>query len=182
MKETRVAYRYAKSLVDLAAEKGVLDQVNSDMQGIESVFKQNHELASVMKNPIVQGDKKSAILKALFESKVNAFTMSLLTLLTKKHREALVFEISSEFQKQYREKMGIKLVEVTTTQPITDDQRANFKSILSSKAKTVELIEKIDESILGGFVLRMDDQQIDESVRAKLHTIKNKFTEQVINY
>jgi len=182
MKETRVAYRYAKSLVDLAAEKGVLDQVNSDMQGIESVFKQNHELASVMKNPIVQGDKKSAILKALFENKVNGFTMSLLTLLTKKHREALVFEISSEFQKQYREKMGIKLVEVTTTQPITDDQRANFKSILSSKAKTVELIEKIDESILGGFVLRMDDQQIDESVRAKLHTIKNKFTEQVINY
>jgi F-type H+-transporting ATPase subunit delta len=182
MKETRVAYRYAKSLVDLAAENGVLDQINSDMQGVESVFKQNHELVAVMKNPIIQGEKKAAILRGLFEGKVNTFTMSLLTLLTKKQRENVVFEISSEFQKQYREKMGIKIVEVTTTNPINDEQRASFKSIMASKASKVELIEKIDESILGGFVLKMDDQQIDESVRTKLLTIKNKFTEQVINY
>lgn len=182
MKETRVAYRYAKSLVDLAAEKGVLDQVNGDMAGIESVFKQNHELASVMKNPIIQTDKKAAILRALFETKVSLITMSLLTLLTNKNRENIVFEISSEFQKQYREKLGIKIVEVTTTQSITDDQRANFKSIMASKANVVELVEKIDESILGGFVLRMDDLQVDESVRTKLQTIKKNFTEQVINY
>lgn len=182
MKETRVAYRYAKSLVDLAAEKGVLDQANSDMKGIESVFKQNHELLAVMRNPIIQGEKKAGILRALFESKVSPFTMSLLALLTKKHRENVVFEISSEFQKQYREKLGIKIVEVTTTHPINDEQRANFKTILSSKASKVELIEKIDESILGGFVLRMDDLQVDETVRTKLHSIKNKFTQQVINY
>ncbi|ABG57474.1 ATP synthase F1 subunit delta [Cytophaga hutchinsonii] len=182
MKETRVAYRYAKSLIDLAAENGVLDRVNADMAGIESVFKQNHQLVAVMKNPIVQGDKKHAILEALFGGKVDNFTMSLLSLLTKKHREAVVFEISSEFQRQYREKMGIKIVEVTTTQPITEDQRANFKAIMASKASKVELIEKIDEKILGGFVLKMDDQQIDESVIAKLNKIKNKFTEQVINY
>lgn len=182
MKETRVAYRYAKSLIDLAAENGVLDQVNNDMAGIEFVFKKNHELVAVMKNPIVQGEKKRAILNALFNGKVNNFTLSLLTLLTKKHRESIVFEISSEFQKQYREKMGIKIVEVTTAQAITDDQRSNFKSIMASKATKVELIEKIDEKILGGFVLRMDDQQIDESVASKLTKIKNKFTEQVINY
>ena len=182
MKETRVAYRYAKSLIDLAAENGLLDQVNNDMAGIESVFKQNHQLVAVMKNPIVKGDKKQAILQALFNGKVNPFTLSLLALLTKKHRESVVFEVSTEFQKQYREKMGIKIVEVVTTQPITDDQRANFKSILASKAKKIELIERIDETILGGFVLRMDDEQIDESVVAKLNKIKNKFTEQVINY
>lgn len=182
MKETRVAYRYAKSLVDLAAEKGVLDQVNGDMKGMESVFKQNHELVAVMKNPIIQGEKKAAILCALFESKVSPFTMSLLALLTKKHRENVVFEISSEFQKQYREKLGIKIVEVTTTHPINDEQRANFKSIMASKASIVELIEKLDESILGGFILRMDDLQVDETVRTKLQSIKNKFTQQVINY
>jgi F-type H+-transporting ATPase subunit delta len=182
MKETRVAYRYAKSLVDLAAEKGVLDQVNSDMVGIESVFKQNHELATVMKNPIIQTEKKAAILRTLFGSKVSPFTMSLLALLTTKLRENIVFEVSSEFQKQYREKLGIKIVEVTTTQSITDDQRKNFKSIMASKANVVELVEKIDESILGGFVLRMDDLQVDESVRTKLQTIKKNFTEQVINY
>ncbi len=182
MKETRVAYRYAKSLIDLAAENGVLDQVNADMTGIVAVFKQNSQLAAVMKNPIVQGEKKQAILEALFNGKVNTFTMSLLSLLTKKYREAVVFEIATEFQKLYREKMGIKVVEVTTTQPISDDQRANFKRIMASKAAKVELVEKIDEKILGGFVLRMDDQQIDESVATKLNKIKNKFTEQVINY
>jgi F-type H+-transporting ATPase subunit delta len=182
MKETRVAYRYAKSLVDLAAENGVLDQVNTDMKGIESVFKQNHELATIMKNPIVQGDKKAAILTSIFQNKVNAFTMSLMDLLVRKHRENIMFEIASEFQKQYREIKGIKIVEVTTTHAINDEQRTNFKTIMASKANKVELVEKIDEAILGGFVLRMDDQQVDESVRTKLHTIKNKFTEQVINY
>ncbi|MBC7449943.1 MAG: ATP synthase F1 subunit delta [Cytophagales bacterium] len=182
MKETRVAYRYAKSLVDLAAEKGLLDQVNADMTFIERVCVQNRTLVLAMKNPIIHVDKKEAILQSIFGGRVNEFTMSLLKLLTKKHRENVVFEIAMEFQRQYREKMGIKLVEVTTTVPLTDDQRTNFRKILASKASSIELIEKLDSSIIGGFILKMDDEQVDESVRAKLNTLKNKFTDQFINY
>lgn len=182
MKETRVAYRYAKSLGDLAAEKGLLEQVNKDMAFIERICTENRALVLAMKNPIIHIDKKEAILQSLFGGRVNEFTLSLLKLLTEKHREAIVFEISKEFQKQYRERMGVKLVEVTTTVPLTDEQRSNFRKILASKAKSIELIEKLDTSIIGGFVLKMDDQQVDESVRTKLSTLKNKFTDQFINY
>jgi len=182
MKETRVAYRYAKSLVSLAAEEGVLDQVNKDMAFIESVCNQNHALVVALKNPVIHTDKKEAILKSLFGSRVSTFTMALLKLITKKHRGPIVFEIAVEFQKQYRENKGIKLVEITTTLALTDDQKNNFRSMLASKAPNMELIEKLDNSILGGFVLKMDDLQIDESIQTKLTKIKNKFKEQVINY
>jgi F-type H+-transporting ATPase subunit delta len=182
MKETRVAYRYAKSLVDLAAEMGVLDQANNDMKFIDSVCTENRALVVAMKNPVVGTDKKEGIIRSLFGGRISEFTLSLLVLLIKKHRGPVLFEVTVEFQRLYREIKGIKQVEVITTLPLSDDQRDGFRSILSNKSRSIELIEKTDESIIGGFVLKMDDLQVDESIRTKLSRIKNKFSEQVINY
>ena len=68
MKGTRSAIRYAKSLLDLAVEKNILDAVRNDMQILDTVIAENHELELMLKSPVVKADKKIAVLKSLFGS------------------------------------------------------------------------------------------------------------------
>lgn len=175
MSEIRVASRYALSLLELAEEKGVLDQVEKDMRYFLSVCDASHEFVVVLKNPIIPHAKKKQILEALFAGKVSEFTLALFTLITHKNREAFLPAIAREFKAQYRVKKGIELAEVTTTYPLSEEQRVQFISLVASKSgKKVELNEKVDASILGGYILTIGDRMIDESIQNKLTRLKSK--------
>ena len=71
MKETRVAMRYAKSLISLAEERQVLEQVKEDMVIIKSVCEENQDFNNMLKSPVVKTDKKSAILKEIFAKELS---------------------------------------------------------------------------------------------------------------
>ena len=176
MKKSRAASRYAKSLLQLAQEKNVLDFVVHDMNLFAKVCEQNRALVSTLGSPIINSDKKLAILKGLFEGKVNPLTLSLFGIIARKGREGELPEIAQEFIVQYRELKGVLTGEVTTPFPISDDLRNQFKGIVSKAyGKEVELKEKVNKDIIGGFVLKVGDKQIDESVKTKLQRLKNKF-------
>ncbi|HVD96684.1 MAG TPA: ATP synthase F1 subunit delta [Cytophagaceae bacterium] len=176
MQESRAASRYAKSLLQLAQEKNVLDYVVHDMSLFAQVCSENHALVSTLRSPIINHDKKLAILKRLFEGKVNPLTFSLFEIISRKNREGELPAIAKEFSAQYREMKGILSGEVTTPFPITDDLRSQFKGIISQAyGKEVELKEKVNKDIIGGFILKVGDKQIDESVKSKLQRLKNKF-------
>ena len=87
-----------------------------------------------------------------------------------------MYEIAKEFATQYREMKGILSGSVTTPFQINDDLRNQFKAIVSKAyGKDIELQEKVDKNIIGGFILKVGDSQIDESVKNKLQRLKNKF-------
>jgi F-type H+-transporting ATPase subunit delta len=176
MSNVRAASRYAKSLLQLAQEKNVLDFVVHDMNLFAKVCDENHALVTTLGSPIINHDKKLTILKKLFEGKVNPLTLSLFEIIVRKNRESHLPQIAKEFKKQYLELKGILSGEVTTPFPISDDLRNQFKGIISkSYGKEVELTEKVNKDIIGGFVLKVGDKQIDESVKSKLQRLKNKF-------
>ncbi|MFN8416645.1 MAG: ATP synthase F1 subunit delta [Cytophagaceae bacterium] len=172
MKEERVAARYAKSLIDLASDMNLLEQVYIDMKGIYKVCKSEPVLVSVMHNPIVSEKKKENILTQLFSGKVQDVTLRLLVLVARKKREAIIKDIAAEFIAQYHEKAGIVKAEVITVSPLTDAQRDNFIAIVGKGGKKVELTETINESIIGGFVLKIGDKQVDQSIKSKLSKLK----------
>ena len=87
MSEYRIASRYAKSLLDLAVEKGQLEEVNKDMLMFSNLVKENRDLLLMLKSPIVTHDKKLAVLNQIFEGKVNDLTLAILRILTRKQRE-----------------------------------------------------------------------------------------------
>ncbi len=174
MHESRVASRYAKSLLLLAKEKGVLDFLIHDMNLFAQVCEQNPDFVRAMKNPIINHDKKLSILKKLFEGKVNPITISIFEIVTRKNREEYLPDIAYEFKAQYRELNGIIAAEVTTTFPLTDELRKQFNGLVS-KGKPVELKELVDKDIIGGFILKVGDNQIDESIKSKLQKLKTKF-------
>ena len=173
MSESIVAYRYAKALIDLANEQGVVKEVNQDMSFFETVCQENDNFVAVMANPIVRHDKKLSILKKIFENKVNNVTFSIFKVLTKKNREKLIYPIAKEFQKLFNLQTGVQIVEVSSAVALTDTQRSQFSKIVADAIhKEVHLEESIDESLIGGYVLRVGDTQIDTSVKKKLNELK----------
>jgi len=179
MADSRVASRYVKSLLSLAVEKKALDVVHNDMQMFDQACRTNREFANMLRNPIISHEKKKDILEALFKGKVNPLTLSIINILTKKNRESLLPAIAHEFHNAYNEYKGIEKATVTTTVSVDKKLKGEIEAIvkkLSSK-KEVELVEKIDKDLIGGFILNVGDRQIDASVKSRLKSLKVKFSE-----
>jgi F-type H+-transporting ATPase subunit delta len=105
--------------------------------------------------------------------------MSIFDIITKKNREPLLPAIAKEFHNAYNEYKGIRKATITTAVPLDAKLKAEFEQIvknLSNKTQ-VELLEKIDKEMIGGFVLNIDDKQIDASIKNKLKAMKVKFSE-----
>ena len=176
MSQSIVAYRYAKSLIDLATETGVVNEVNKDMDLFISVCQENDQLVAVLKNPIVRHSKKLAILKALFLGKVHDVTFSIFTILTMKNRESFILSIAQEFRKLYNLKNNIQIATVSSVEALSEDQKKMFiTKITQALNKEVILNEKIDKSLIGGYVLTVNDTQIDTSVKKRLADMRLSF-------
>ncbi len=173
MSNSVVAYRYAKALIDLAIEQKVVEKVNEDMKFFAEVCDQNSEFEKIMANPIIRHDKKKAILKKIFENRVDSVTYSIFNVLTRKNRENLIYPIAKEFQILYNQLNQIQEAFVTTVDPLNDEQREEFRKIVEqASGMKVKLQEKIDASLIGGYVLRVGDTQIDTSVRKRINDLK----------
>ncbi len=173
MADSIVAYRYAKSLFDFATEKKVVSEVNNDMVLFKQVCDENRQFLVVLGNPIVRHHTKLAILKKTFEKNVHPVTFSIFNVLTKKNRENLIYLIAEEFDKLYNQQRGIQKVTITTVSTLTDTQRIAFtKLVTDATGKEVVLEEKINESLIGGYVLSVGDTQVDTSVRKRLNDLK----------
>lgn len=178
MSDLRVASRYAKSLLVLANEQGVLEEVNNDMKMFDTVLKQNRDLVLLLRNPIVNHAKKLQVLEAIFKSKVNKLTMAFFTIITKKNRESVLPVIATNFATQYNIFKNIEEAKVITTFPLDAALRKEFAEIVKKfTGKEVILTEEVNKDLLGGFVLKIGDRQIDESISSRLKALKLKFSQ-----
>jgi len=179
MADSRVASRYVKSLLSLAVEQGVVEAVHADMQFFNKVCHSNRDFVLMLKSPIIRHEKKKEILNKLFSGRVHALTMSIIEILTKKNREPLLPSIATEFHNAYNLYKGIGKASITSTVPVDDELRSELVTIVKklSHMKQVELEEKVDKDLIGGFILNVGDLQIDASIKNKLKALKNKFSE-----
>jgi F-type H+-transporting ATPase subunit delta len=178
MSVTRIATRYAKSLIELAVEQGKLEQVNADMHRLATAMK-NRELYLFLKSPIIHPDKKNAVLEAITKGTVDKLSLAFVKLLIKKNREVYVPEITAEFIEQYKRLKKITSVTVTTAAPMSDKVLAELKKQLLASGITTENLDietKIDPELIGGFVLEFDNKRYDASVAHKLEELKTSFS------
>lgn len=179
MADTRVASRYVKSLIGLAVEKGVLESVHDDMQMFDRICQTNRDLVSMLRSPIIRHEKKREILEKIFKGRVHALTFNIIDILTRKNREPLLPAIAREFHVAYNDYKGIGKATVTTTVAMDGALRSEIEGIVKklSKKAQIELVEKTDADLIGGFVLNVEDLQIDASVKSKLKSLKLKFSD-----
>lgn len=177
-----VADRYARSLMDLAREKGKVEEVRNDMKMLLSVEKESREFSLLLKSPIVKTDKKIEVLKSVFGGRVGELTMSFITLITSRHRENLLAEIAKAYNEQYKRDKNIFTAVVTTAGGLDDKTRAKMLELVKSQLNgEVELVEKVDPETIGGFVLRVGDRQIDRSVARQLANLKKDLINKELN-
>lgn len=179
MADKRVAARYAKSLLDLAREQGTLAKTKQDMDLLANTMAGSRDLRLLLRNPIVKHDKKLSILTAIFQGKVSEMLMRFFQILTSKNREAALEHIGDEFLAQYNALMGVQVAEVTSATPLTPATRAELEQRVKQQSglADVSLTEKVDAALIGGFVLRVGDQQIDDSVLGSLRRLRTSLTD-----
>jgi F-type H+-transporting ATPase subunit delta len=177
-----VASRYAKSLLDLAVEKGQLDAVYADMLQVREVAGGSKEFITFLNSPVIKTDKKIAVLKTIFEGKVNALTLAFLTIVANKRRESVIPEMAASFIDQYKAHKNILTAIVTSAQGLDAATRQKALDLVKAQMNgEIELVEKTDANLIGGFILKIGDKQIDRSVSRQLSNLKKELTNKALN-
>ena len=179
MADLRTASRYVKALLGLAIEKNVVEEVHNDMLLFSSVCDSNRDFVVMLNSPVIKHDKKREILQALFKGQVNALTLSIFDIITRKNREPLLPGIAKEFHNAYNTYKNVSKATITTTAKLDAVLKAEFEKMAKTltSRENIELIEKIDKEMIGGFVLNVGDKQIDASIKNKLKALKVKFSQ-----
>ena len=182
MDESKISVRYSKALFELAIEKNILDKVCQDMAFISEICKLP-EAKELLTSPIIKPSRKSDILNKMLGNDIDKTTFSLIDLVVKNGRANFIPAITRVFISATMKYKGITKSTLTTAEPIDSKIKQKITDMISSVFKTkVEYEENIDSTIIGGFILRVDDNYIDASVRNKLRKIKKELVGNAHNY
>ena len=176
MSVSRIAYRFAKALIDLSQDQGNIEAVKEDINLFLKVA-ENKDFALLLSSPIVKASKKTEIFKSIFESKVQKSTALFFDKVIAKGREGVLVNIANEFLNQYKVLNGISTVKLTTATPITEE---NLKALKVKLLKSEDLLDKldvevtVDPTLIGGYKIEFDNKLYDASVAYKLGQMKNE--------
>lgn len=173
----RLASRYAKSLIDLAVEMNELEAVNKDIEFLQSLIKISPEFRTVLSSPIIKPSKKTAILSEVTKNRLCPLSSKFFQLLLTKHREAVLPEIVTAFKEQYNLIKGISKVKITTAAPLSEGLRSDLLAKLKAETnmQTIELDARVDEELIGGFVLEYNNNIVDASILYDLKAVRKQF-------
>jgi F-type H+-transporting ATPase subunit delta len=176
MKDARAAIRYAKAILNLAKDSKEETVVNDDMLFIVSTISENDEFEVMLRSPIVKSSDKIKVLNALFDGKVNNITLGLFHLLKDNKRIAMLHSIAKQYAIIYDFDKHMQVAKVTTAVPLTEEIEAKILAkIVALTGKEANLENVVNESILGGFILRVGDVQYDASISNYLNELKKEF-------
>lgn len=182
MSQASVAFRYAKPLLDLAIEKKLEDRVQEDLTLFKETCDINRELQVVLKNPVIRGYKKYGIFKSLFSKRFHELTLSLFEIMTRKNRENLLYEVGEEYQNLYNLHKGIQHITVTSAAPLDSKLKKELSEKLANDlGKTIVLNEQVEPELIGGFIVKVGNSQIDNSIKSNLQKLKRDFIKNIYN-
>ena len=176
MKGTRAALRYAKATLNLARDKKLAKEVNDDMILIRDTIEENPDLEVMLKSPIVKSYLKISVLEGIFKKKINGITMGLINLLIENKRLNLLLLVAKEYIVIYDFMKGVEVARVTTAVPLTKElEKTLLERINEEESNEVSLVNVVDPSIIGGFVLRIGDKEYDSSIAYRLNDLLSQF-------
>lgn len=176
MSQVRAAHRYALAILSVAEESKQLEPVGRDFEYLDSLLKQSREFASFTQSPVINKEKKKAVLREVLAGKVSDLTLKFLMLLASREREGLIAEIIQQFVRLRDERLGIIKATVRSAVPLTQQQQQQLgKRLEESTGKKIRLSLLEDPSLRGGFTVQYDDTVWDASVRRQLELLREKF-------
>jgi F-type H+-transporting ATPase subunit delta len=176
MKSTKAASRYAKALLELAIENNKVDAIAKDMHHLASVCAENPDFIKFLNSPVVRADKKISIFSEIF-GQFDKITTLFVNLIFTNRREFLFAEIAHSFNDQMKAHKGIVPMTITSASPLAASTKESILSKIRGSVKgELEITEEIDPELIGGFIVRMGDTQIDASISNQLNNLKQRLT------
>ena len=175
MDQSKINVRYAKAFFTLAKEKGLTTELRKDAGLIASVCATSSDFSLMLESPVVKTSSKLNAIKSIFEGKINGLSLNFLMLITENKRESYIEGIFRNLEDLYRQEEGIKTAVLTSAQPLDEATVLHIGKLLEKEYNAkVELSQKVDDELIGGFLLRVDDMQYDASIATQLRKIKEK--------
>lgn len=175
MQGNRAALRYAKAIFEMAREKNLAKEVNEDMSLIKKTIEENNELRVFLKSPVIKDSMKGNALKEIFTN-VNELTKGLFGILIENKRIDILTLVAGRYKDLFNQMNKVQVARVTTAVPLTpvleEKIQAKVKELTGNEASIQNIV---DESIIGGFILRVGDIQYNGSVTAQLNGLKRQF-------
>lgn len=173
----RAAKRYAKGLMQFANETSQADMLNLEMIDLKNSIQASRELSSFLASPVLDAKRKVAISKELFKG-FSKVSQNFVELVINQGRGNILKEIANQYTEQYNKMHNITTAEFISAVPFDTDLVNSI--VMEAKQKlgdtsTIKIETKVDPELIGGFVLRMGDRQIDSSVKSKLNRLKKDF-------
>lgn len=179
---TRAALRYAKAAVQKAIEDGQLDALAKDMDLVYNTVQNNTDLEGVLQSPVIGTNLKHKVLQAVFAQCSDA-GRNFLRLIAENNRTHNLDGIAFKVTELYREHLGLVEAIATTAVPITPELEKEILAKVSTLTdKKVTLVNKVDPAIIGGFIIRLDDIQLNASVAHQINTLKQNIRSNTISW
>ncbi|WP_019121082.1 F0F1 ATP synthase subunit delta [Brevibacillus massiliensis] len=164
-----VAKRYARALFEVAKERGLIDQVETELKSIVDAVRQNEDLTKILMHPHISVGAKKELISQLFEAHVAEVTSNFLAVLIDNGRESDLENIANAYVKLANEERGIADALLTSAKPLSSEEQAEiaerFGKLLNKRLRFETVV---DPAILGGIVIKIGDRLYDGSIRSKL--------------
>jgi len=174
----RIGYRYAKSIFGLSEEKKILDTVHKDMTTVAEICAGSPDLVAMLKSPLISQGKKGNIVNAVFKGQFQSELVPLLTdMLVRKRREMYLPEVAKSFLKLYDDSKGIERGTLISAIKLSAKEESDIQQAMEAKlGKKLELEMEVNPDLIGGFVLKVEDQLFDGSISSSLRKIRQELT------
>ena len=173
MDQSKIATRYAKAFFSLAKEKSQLDLLKEDMDTISKLCRESSDFKVLLESPALKTSQKIKLFDYILEGKVQKLTLNFVRLVTHNKREVHLPGICRNFITRYQEDKGIQTAVLTSAVALSKTTVEQIRSFLETELKSaIEMSVKVDPELIGGFVLRVGDRQLDTSILNQLKKIK----------
>ncbi len=166
---------YAEALFQVARAEEMLDRVEEELTTLNKALDSNAELREFLSNPQITSDGKKSALFQIFGEKISPITLHWMNMVVDQGRQRRLPTIIEAFLTLTEDARDKVTAEVTTSIPLSEDLAKRLEQELSKVTKKrVFLKPMVDDSILGGVIVKIENKVIDGSVKHRLEEIKNE--------
>lgn len=175
MDQSKINIRYARAFFSLAKDKGLLSALREDAALITNVCETSNDFILLIESPVVKTSQKVKAITSIFAGKINVLSLNFLVLITENNRAKNIPDIFRSLEAIYLHESGVKTAVLTTASAMNELLMEQVRQKLEKEfSAKVELTQKVNDELIGGFVLRIDDKQYDASVSTHLKKIREQ--------
>ena len=172
VKEVVLAKVYAAAMLRLSQAAKVAEVLYEELRNLSAFVEKDAAFATFLESPTVDGNSRKLTIEKLLRGKYSDLLVDTLQVLNRNERSELIREVAAAYRELLQEATGRVEVQVRTASALSDVLRGQLRETLAkTTGKQVDLVERIDESLIGGLVVQIGGVKYDNSVRRKLHTV-----------